>query len=518
MEGGLGRRYVEVGENLPIPDEVDWAGAPRQFKLYDRGLPRTPLGYDRPRAAPGSVWGFEQAGQLLADVYGLTRQRWTASDALRWIVGTRGSAAPSGYRGLAMNTLRPVPSGGARFPGELYVVAGPGECLPTGVHHYDPAHHALVTLRTGDHRLALARALGLPAGEAPRLTLLLSVFFWKNAFKYGELSYRLCGLDLGALIGQTLAVTGRYERRVRVRYRFLDDDLDGLLGLDPGRESVYVAITVDTGRRTGGPLPAEPATVAPEPVPAAGTSGSGETWSLEAFPLPARLHRAARMTDPAALGHAAPVVVPGPVRSLRSVPLPERRADLLAGLRRRRSSMGYFERRELSLDELADLLGATAGGYSSDIGDGPGSTLLFCAVNHVSGLRPGVYCYRPRTHALEQIRDAEIGDELQASLLVRLFNLSHTSLCVYPVAAYESGLGTYGDRWYRIQNMEAGILLQRLYLASAALGLKCHANLGYSVRQTNRLLGLEDGPLTSLIQIMIGGGREPGDYYEHECL
>jgi SagB-type dehydrogenase family enzyme len=234
------------------------------------------------------------------------------------------------------------------------------------------------------------------------------------------------------------------------------------------------------------------------------------------------LHQASRITKAESLrpGSRLPEVVPEGVRSQRSLALPELRLDLLSGLRRRRSSMGYFERRELSVTQLAELLGAAASGYANDVDDGlrhVGHTLLFCTISHVAGVEPGVYYYGAERHTLEQVRVADMSGELQETLLVRLFNLSHTSLCVYPVAAYESGLGVYGDRWYRMQNMEAGIMLQRLYLASAALGLRCHANLGYSVSRTNSLLGLDHGSLTSLIQVMIGGGREPGDYYEHVC-
>src|SRR6185503_1755400 len=248
--GDAGRRYVEFAESLPIPGAVDWGDAPGVFKLY-RGRPRLSLSDATDEAPVESDHGSTswtggltrpQLGQLLSDAYGLTRQRWTAVNALRRVIGTRGAALTGGRADLDTSTLRPVASGGARFPAELYLVAGADTSVPAGVYHYDVAHHALVTLRDGDCTPMLAACLGAADAPRPALTILLSIFFWKNAFKYGELCYRLCSLDAGALLGQVLAA-GRHAQPA-VRYQFLDRPLDELLELDPAQESVYAAISI----------------------------------------------------------------------------------------------------------------------------------------------------------------------------------------------------------------------------------------------------------------------------------
>ncbi|MGP4015828.1 SagB family peptide dehydrogenase [Saccharopolyspora sp. 5N708] len=503
---------------MPIPEEVDWDDAPTQFKLY-RDRPRIPLGYGT--SAPGGRFDFEQLGQLLLDSYGVTRYRWTATDALRRLIGTRG-AEPGGGAKLARNSLRPLPSGGSRFPAELYLVSGPEGAVPPGVYHYDAAHHALVTLRDGDWTPELAAGLGIPGAKLP-LTLLASVFFWKNAFKYGELTYRLCGLDLGVLIGQVLAVAASREPENKVRYQFVDHDLDRLLRLDPMKESVYAAITFGAVEQPDRSPVANGSRLSSgdADVPRTGALSMAERdWSLDARPLQARVHRAARLRTSGLFRAegSAPGLTSAGVPNTTSLNLPAKQADLVDGLRTRRSSMGYFTPADMGLDALSALLAAAADGYPSDLdGHQPAvrHTALFCAVNRVSGIQPGVYRYRPGDQpGLELVRAAELGAELQDALLIKLFNLTHTSLCVYPVGDYESGFGVHHDRWYRMQNMEAGIVTQRLYLASAALGLRCHASLGYDVRRTNQLLGLGSTGLTSLIQVMIGAGRAPGDFYE----
>ncbi|MGH3812075.1 MAG: nitroreductase family protein, partial [Pseudonocardiaceae bacterium] len=64
--------------------------------------------------------------------------------------------------------------------------------------------------------------------------------------------------------------------------------------------------------------------------------------------------------------------------------------------------------------------------------------------------------------------------------------------------------------------MEAGIIVQRLYLAAAALGLGCHTQLGFHVDEVNELLGLAETSLTALIQVLIAPSHDPGTFYDYK--
>ncbi|MGH8964653.1 MAG: SagB/ThcOx family dehydrogenase, partial [Actinomycetes bacterium] len=253
----VGRRYVRVGESRPIPKTVDWANAPSLLKLY-RGCPRLPL--DDHANGP--------SGRFLRDIYGLTRQRWTAPAQ----VSPRGRPrAAARLRPSASSTLRPVPAGGARYPCELYLLAGPDQPIPPGVFHYDPAHHCLDVLRD-------------TAPEAG-LSLLITVAFWKNVFKYGEFSYRLHSLDAGVVLGQSLAVAARHGLDPTVHFQFSDAALDRFLGLDPAYESVYAVITL-----------AQAPAVDPAPSGVDGLAGqpaAPHPKSIGLYPLPAKLHQVA---------------------------------------------------------------------------------------------------------------------------------------------------------------------------------------------------------------------------------
>ncbi len=524
-KGKIGRRYVTVGENLSLPDKVDWSNEPSQFKLYS-GLPKTALGYESPTSTTQrqercpQPLTIEQTGQLLCDVYGLARQRWTAlspTGLSASLVGT-----PSAVRtSLGLGMLRSVPSGGARFPCELYLLVGSGQSIPQGVHHYDPAHHMLHTLQSEDPMSTLSAHSASSSATSSELALVLSIVFWKNAFKYGEFSYRLQSLDAGVLIGQSLAVAERYGLRPTVRYKFVDHELDCLLGLDPMHESVYAIVDLQQQEnQTPATRPQSLTKAFPvlhEPAAIRSIASS--------LPLLAELHRAS-MSPTSGLVPSetslAPIIHSAP-KSRRSLELVDCGTNLLEGLHRRRSSMGYFRLSKLTWRQLSQLLAAAAQGYPSDLDSDPPSdppsvqhTLLFCVINHVEGVAPGVYYYCAERHTLEQVYAADVSAELQATLTFNTTNLHHASIAILPAADYESGFSVHGDRWYRMQNMEAGISVQRLYLAAAALGLGCHVTCAYRVDRANALLGFaEDSVLTNLAQVLIAPGREPGYCYEH---
>jgi len=156
-------------------------------------------------------------------------------------------AAYGAARASALGPRRTVPSGGALYPLELYLLALDVDGVDAGVYHYDPPRHGLCQLA------------GLSAGELARLTpfpellvpaalvLLVTAVFWRSRFKYGLRGYRFSLLEAGH-VGQNallaawslglaaVPIGGVYEGRV--------EELLGVEGVD---ESLVYVISV--GRR-----------------------------------------------------------------------------------------------------------------------------------------------------------------------------------------------------------------------------------------------------------------------------
>jgi SagB-type dehydrogenase family enzyme len=147
-------------------------------------------------------------------------------------------------------------------------------------------------------------------------------------------------------------------------------------------------------------------------------------------------------------------------------------------------------------------------------------TLLYCVISRVTGIPAGIYRYNPERHELEPVRTGLMQSGFYQALAMPQLNML-PNVTFFPVGNYMHGFQVYGDRWYRMQNMEAGIIAQRLYLAAAALKLGCRASLGFSVPGVNAFLGLpdaKDNQYMSLIQIMVAPEQSAYRHYEQSLL
>lgn len=145
---------------LPLPDTAGGALAV-ESALQARRSTRDFIPH---RLSPGAV------GQLL----------WAA----------QGISDPTG--------LRTVPSAGALYPLEVYVVLGPGEGLNAGIYRYRPRGHALLGIADGDKRAALAEAaLGQSWLAAASAIFVLAAAYERTTGKYRERGRRYVHIEAG---------------------------------------------------------------------------------------------------------------------------------------------------------------------------------------------------------------------------------------------------------------------------------------------------------------------------------
>ena len=505
-------RYAREQTQPVLPDRVDWSRAPRIYRRR-ADLPTTALPWSVSRAAsPGS-------GAILARVlrasYAVARQRWSAPGGMGRKLDPAGTRTPSYLPGRA---FRPVPSGGARYPCDLYVLADENDSdagLATGAYHYDPAHHSLTLLPGTDP-------------DTSGTAVVLTADLGSNVFKYGDFGYRLHCMDAGVLLGQLVAVCQAEGLAPWVRFYFPERELDRRLGLDPATSSAYAVVDLD--RSSALPAGTCPPVRRSAPAAAGTPAPSGQrearpwterTRTMVSWPtsLPGLVHEAAQAGEgertPCTATEAAWLesLVPGG----EGITLPPGQFDLAQGFRERHSCLGYFDGSRPSADQLAAVLRFAMGALDSDATNeaaSPARILLMCAVVGVEGIEAGVYRYDPRLHRLHPVRRGPLGTELDESLLFRIFDMRRAAFCLFPVSEYDRGLAAHGARWYRVQNMMAGLVTQRAYLAAGGAGLGCHAHCGYQARKVTSLLGLEGTGLTPMIEIIVGGESNHGTYYE----
>ncbi|MBY8877933.1 nitroreductase family protein [Actinacidiphila acidipaludis] len=544
----------------PIGFSPDWEDQPSRHKTY-LGVRRFPLpqGAGHPLAPAGDVllgdgpagqgppWTSESLAALLRLSYGVLDRRlrvsWNQDSHVRVLY-------PEALWG------RGTASGGGMYPLEMYWVAGPGGDLTPGVYHYSTAHHAFERLLTGDLtdevRAACATGGSQAAGEgqhregqtgeeqpggaqpgqeaAANGFLLVTVRFWKNAFKYNSFCYHVVTQDVGALLGCWDMIARGTGRRLSRALWFDDERLNRLLGIVTDEESVLAVVPLPFGT-PGAPAPGSPVAALP------GDGARGGLIDRPSFERSARTRIFEQVRDvhqavladrrPRPARETARDLAPRPATGSDAVDLPAPLSERLTAdvgdvLRSRRTSFGSFVRsRLLELDELATVLAGTVSArrYTSDVvPEDVGLTGLHVLANRVGGLPSGTYRYDPDGHRLLVARQEPIAEMLQHSYYLSNYNLEQVGAVLAVSGRWRSVLEAYGSRGYRVLNAEVGALAQTAYTTAAALGVGCGAVLGFDNIAMDEAVGLDDGDERTFLFVLLGHERADRADYDYRLL
>jgi SagB-type dehydrogenase family enzyme len=480
VQPSVGLAYLPIGDGPPNLSGVDWSSAPTPFKQYG-SAPRVKL----PNLS-AEMTALKSLSQFFSETAGLTRQRFKIPEPNS---EPDNLSTSKSVRRITLDLLRSIPSGGALHPYELYMVVRQDDEMPDGLYHYNALEHSLESLIGTDVSAHLAQAIGIQ--DVATKSLILTCCFSRNAFKYQDFGYRVQGVDLGIVIGQGQLAALRQGWATQVYYQFDDEGLDQLLGLNLDLEATYAVIELGDRRVKVG---------TPNAVPKPTQPDSRLPFSIDRWKHLKELHLAARqpfLKDK--VDRCLKQIVSSPQIQLPTVSSQPTSLEMIG---QRQSAMHAFAFQELSLEQAA-LLFQTANGYLNDTLKDSHSA-LYGVVNAVSGLSRGVYRYEPKTHSLELIRDGDLRSALHNTFGGPSHNAFEISIGFFVVGNFVAGLESGGDRWYRLQNMDAGVIVARLYRAASSLGLACHANLNYKLHIANQVLGLRT-PWTSLIQVLVGG-------------
>jgi len=368
---------------------------------------------------------------------------------------------------------------GALYHLELYFVCGDLADLPAGVYHYSAIDHSLRRVRAGDFRAALAAATGQePAVAAAPVVLAVTSTFWRNAWRYRERAYRHTFWDAGTSLSHILAVAASARVAATLVFGYADALVNALLDVEGTRESTVALVAL--GRATSEPPPAPP--VERLDLPTRPLSSAEVTWhALTAMHLASGLPTGAdaarwrsRRWDP------TPPDPTGPLTELR--PLPPDELDARPPeqiIFRRRSTRKYDTEVEIPFAAFSTLLDRSTRGVASDVLV-PGAPLtdLYLIVNGVEGLAPGVYLHHPRLGAVELLREGTFRAEARRIAADQSYpGDAHVNL--YYLARLPSILGHYGNRGYRLAQLEGALHAGKLHLGTHALGLGAVGSTAY---------------------------------------
>ncbi len=142
-------------------------------------------------------------------------------------------------------SLRTVPSAGALYPIELYLVVNNVLGLEKGVYHYNVKEHSLEFIRKGDFKNDLFKSSIFQEMflEAP-LVFIYTAIFDRTINKYGDRGYRYIYIEAGH-IAQNVALQCVSLGLVScVVGAFFDDMVNKIIGVDGKKESAIYIQTI----------------------------------------------------------------------------------------------------------------------------------------------------------------------------------------------------------------------------------------------------------------------------------
>ena len=431
---------------------LDWATKPEPFKIYP-GLPVVSLPRDFPVPA-------QDALAAISGEPGVTA-RLNLETLAALLFSSAGVTKRQAYPGGGTMYFRAAPSTGALYQTEVYVVAAEVAGLEPGVYHFSPGDFTLRRLREGDFRGALAIAAADEELAARSATIILSAIYWRNTWKYQARGYRHLFWDSGSMLSNLLAAATALDLPARVVTGFVDLEVNGLLALDGEKEGALVLVPVGGQLNAAPPAPVI-AAIEPEVIP---LSSSEVDYPL----LRDAYANSALDSESEVLAwreEARAPSRPPPAGALVALPAPRPSGGrTLAETIMARGSTREFSGAPIGADELSTALWHATRGWPADVPSG--LVDLFLTVHAVEGLEPGAYAYHPDSHALEQITRGDFR-ERSAYLCLEQPLGGMSSATVFFLADLDSILEAYGNRGYRLANLEAGLIGGRLYLCAYA--------------------------------------------------
>ncbi len=215
---------------------LDWSNKPSTYKSYQSK--KIPLSMD-----------FTVKSQARTPLIDLLKTRRSIRDFLNKPLRLAEVAfllwASTGIRKQEEGyEFRTVPSAGALYPIETYIVVNNVEELPKGLYHYNIKLNELEELKPGEFgdevvRSALEQEM---CAEAPVVFIWTAVFS-RSKWKYLQRAYRYVYIDLGH-IAQNLALAAAGVGLGSCQIgAFYDDELNNFIGLDGTEESVvYLSV------------------------------------------------------------------------------------------------------------------------------------------------------------------------------------------------------------------------------------------------------------------------------------
>ncbi len=352
---------------------------------------------------------------------------------------------------------------GALYHIEIYLVCSNISGLDAGVYHFDPKHMRLDTIRLGDFRgYVTSSTADEPFVRQASAILIFTDVFARNSIKYQSREYRHAFWDCGTIISNTLAITSAHKISSKIITGFIDLQIGKILGLDIREEAPIVILPLGT---TNHDAPACPSLQ--EAIPEAIASD----YEIE-YPEINTMHDASCLlteTDVESWRHE---ITREQKDSTNIIPLGKNviPKEPLEQTIIKRGSTRKFSLESITLDELSTILSQSTKGISADFANSESLSDIYIIANAVDGLESGSYYYVKEKNSLEQLRKGNFRNA-SGNLGLDQDLPYDASVAIFMLIDLDKMLKQFGNRGYRVAQLDSAIIGGKMYLASYALGL-----------------------------------------------
>jgi SagB-type dehydrogenase family enzyme len=229
--GDLYHQETKYRRNAMPRGGLEWANQPALYKEYPPSLRRFPI--QPPDRHEGK--SFWEAIVKRRSMREFSPQSITFVELSQLIWAAQGITSKA--FGFAFRT---VPSAGALYPIETYIVVNRVEGIPPGLYHYSVEGGQMVLLKEGQFGSDLCRGgLGQEMLEEAACVFVWTAIVQRSRWKYRERAFRYIYMDVGH-IGQNLYLAAAaMDLGCCTVGAFYDEEVDRLIGVD-GEEEVSV--------------------------------------------------------------------------------------------------------------------------------------------------------------------------------------------------------------------------------------------------------------------------------------
>lgn len=349
---------------------------------------------------------------------------------------------------------------GALYHIEMYAVCSDISGIEAGVYHFDPKNLLLTALRKGDYRGIISDAAANEhfASNAPVFFIFTDIFS-RNSVKYQAREYRHAFWDCGTILSNSLAMTSAQKMPYKLILGFIDSKINLLLGLDTKKEAALAILSVGhLGQKIPDPPPLDKI-AEPEPL----------EYDLD-FGAINEMHESSSLTDIQEVSTWRRQINPvrqaslNPIKTVGGINSDESIEQTII----RRGSTRKFSHDSISLGQLSTILKRSTNGFVADFQENNIINDIYLIANAVDGLEQGSYFYNKKDDSLELLQKGNFRD-VSGHLGLDQSLPYDASVTMFFMVNLQKILEHFGNRGYRVAQLDASITAGKMYLAAYAL-------------------------------------------------